>query len=61
MVLATLAAWALVRFVFESSFTVPWTAFGLLAAAILAVTTLTGLWNSGEVLRRTPLEVLRTE
>lgn len=61
MVLATLAAWALVRFVFESSFTVPWGAFGLLAAAILAVTTLTGLWNSGEVLRRTPLEVLRTE
>ncbi len=61
MVLATAAAWALVRFVFDSAFTVPWGAFSLLAAAILAVTTLTGLWNSGEVLRRTPLEVLRTE
>lgn len=61
MVMSTAAAWGIIHFVFESSFSVPWTSLLTLAATILVLTIGTGLWNSGEALRKTPLEVLRTE
>ena len=60
-VLAGGAGWALSRFVFESRFTLPlWPMLGL-AAGLVGLTTLVGLWNSLDVLERPPLEVLRAE
>ena len=61
LILSTLAAWALARFVFEGSFTVPLASFSTLALSIVALTVAVGLANSVEVVRRTPLEVLREE
>ncbi len=60
-ILAGGAGWALAHFVFESRFTLPlWPMLGL-AAGLVTLTTLVGLWNSLDVLERPPLEVLRAE
>ncbi|HXG44455.1 MAG TPA: FtsX-like permease family protein [Gemmatimonadales bacterium] len=59
--LAAAGGWALVRFVFDVPFALPWTAFGGLALVLVALTVGTGLWSSVEVFRRTPMEVLRAE
>jgi putative ABC transport system permease protein len=59
--LAALAAWALAHFVFEGSFTVPFAGMSALAAGIVALTVVVGLANSLDVVRRTPLEILREE
>jgi putative ABC transport system permease protein len=57
--LAAAAGWALARFLFETGFAVPGTAFAGLAAAVTALTVGVGVGNSLEVLRRPPLAVLR--
>jgi putative ABC transport system permease protein len=59
--LATAAGWALVRFVFEGSFTLPGLELAALLASVLALTIVVGLGGSTEVWRRPPLEVLRAE
>jgi putative ABC transport system permease protein len=59
--LATAAAWALVRFVFESEFALPGPGLAALVAAVVALTVAVGLAGSTEVWRRPPLEVLRAE
>jgi putative ABC transport system permease protein len=59
--LASLAGWGLVRYAFESRFALPVLPLGALVAGIVGLTLAVGLWGSREVLRRTPLEVLRTE
>jgi putative ABC transport system permease protein len=51
--LAVLAAWALAVWVFEVGFGA--------AALVTALTAAIGVFNSREVLRRSPLEVLRAE
>jgi putative ABC transport system permease protein len=61
LTLSTLAAWALARFVFEGSFTVPLASLSALALSIVGLTVAVGLANSVDVVRRTPLEVLREE
>jgi len=61
LVLATAAAWALARFVFDGRFTLPLLPFTGLGAAVVALTVVVGLANSRDVLRRPPLEVLRAE
>ncbi|PYQ15941.1 MAG: permease [Acidobacteria bacterium] len=61
LLLATVAAWALVRFVFESRFSLPATSLTLTALAVVTLTVLVGLWTSAEMVRKPPLEVLRTE
>jgi putative ABC transport system permease protein len=61
LVLAGIAGWALARFVFEGSFTLPMGPFAGLGAAVVLLTVTVGLANSREVLRRPPLEVLRAE
>jgi putative ABC transport system permease protein len=61
LLLAGFAAWALARFVFESSFTVPVGSMGVLAAGVVTLTLGVGLANSLDVVRRTPLEILREE
>lgn len=59
--LALAAGWALARFTFESPFVVPAGALALLAAIVSLGTVAVGLLNSLDAVRRTPLEVLRTE
>jgi putative ABC transport system permease protein len=59
--LAAIAGWALVHFVFEIPFAIPWTGFAGLALVLVGLTVATGLWSSLEVFRKTPMEVLRVE
>jgi putative ABC transport system permease protein len=60
-VLAGVAAWALARFFFEGTFALPVGPLAALSLSIVLLTVMIGLANSREVLRRTPLEVLREE
>jgi putative ABC transport system permease protein len=59
--LASVAAWALARWVFEGRFSLPAAPLAALTLGVVTLTVLVGLLNSREVIRRTPLEVLRTE
>jgi putative ABC transport system permease protein len=59
--LATAAGWALMKYTFEIRFTMPWSTLAGLAASLALLTVVVGLLNSRDVLRRTPLEVLRSE
>jgi len=61
VVLATIAGWALARWVFESPFHLPAPALAGLTLLLVALTLIVGLWNSAEVLKRAPLAVLREE
>jgi putative ABC transport system permease protein len=61
LLLATLAAWALAHFVFEASFSLPFSGLGWLALGVVTLTTVVGLANSREVVRRSPLQLLREE
>jgi putative ABC transport system permease protein len=61
LVLAAAAGWALARFVFEGSFSLPLAPMSGLILSIVALTVIVGLANSRDVVRRTPLEVLRDE
>jgi putative ABC transport system permease protein len=61
VVLAVIAGWALARFVFENAFALPVAPLTALALGIVALTVVVGVANSREVVRRTPLEVLRDE
>jgi putative ABC transport system permease protein len=61
LVLATASGWALTRFVFDGRFTLPVGPFTLLGLCVVALTVAVGLANSRDVLRRPPLEVLRSE
>ena len=59
--LSTGAAWALARWVFEDTFRVPAGPLAALTVGVVALTVAVGLANSREVIRRTPLEILRQE
>ena len=59
--LAVLAAWALAVFLFEASFGPAVLPLLGLAALVTALTAIIGLFNSRDVLRLSPLEVLRAE
>jgi putative ABC transport system permease protein len=59
--LAGVAGWALAHFFFEGRFALPVASLSGLSLAIVLLTVIVGLANSHEVLRRTPLEVLREE
>ena len=61
VVLASVATWAITRWIFESSFSLPGAALAALATAVVMLTLLVGFWNSLEVVNRTPLEVLRND
>ncbi|MGH7701621.1 MAG: ABC transporter permease, partial [Gemmatimonadales bacterium] len=60
-ILATAAGWALMKYLFESRFTPVWLGLGGLGLGVVALTVLVGVWSSADVLRKTPLEVLRAE
>jgi putative ABC transport system permease protein len=59
--LALVTGWALLRFVFDQGFSVPVFPLVGLAAAVVGLTLLVGLWGSTDVYRRTPAEVLRAD
>jgi putative ABC transport system permease protein len=59
--LSATAAWALARWVFEGRFSPQPVPLGGLVLGVVALTVVVGLVNSREVIRRTPLEVLRGE
>jgi len=59
--LSAAGGWVLMKWVFEVPFSVPWAGFAGLAAVLVLLTVVTGLWNSLDVFRRTPMEVLRAE
>jgi putative ABC transport system permease protein len=61
LILAAAAGWALARFVFEGTFSLPLMPMTALTLGIVALTVVVGLANSRDVVRRTPLEVLREE
>jgi putative ABC transport system permease protein len=61
LVLAAAAGWAVARFLFDSSFSLPLLPMSVLTLAVVLLTVIVGLANSREVVRRTPLEVLREE
>ncbi|MGH7592840.1 MAG: ABC transporter permease, partial [Gemmatimonadales bacterium] len=55
------AGWALATWVFDTPFVLPLASMAGLAAGLIVLTTIVGLWNSLDVLSRPPLEVLRAE
>ncbi len=59
LLLATSAAWALSRFVFEATFSFPLAAVTCMILGVILLTALVGLANTRQVVRRTPLDVLR--
>ncbi len=59
--LSAAAAWALAKWVFEGRFSPQPLSLALLIAGVVTLTVVVGLLNSREVIRRTPLEVLRGE
>lgn len=61
VVLASVAGWALARWVFESRFTLPALELAGLTLLLVGLTLAIGLWNSAEILKRAPLAVLREE
>lgn len=60
IVLSSVAGWALARWVFEARYDLPLAALSGLTGLLVGITLLVGLWSSAEVLKRPPLEVLRT-
>jgi putative ABC transport system permease protein len=60
-VLSAAAAWALAKWVFEGRFSPQPIPLAALVLGVVALTVVVGLANSREVIRRTPLEVLRGE
>lgn len=61
IVLSAGAGWALAKWVFEARYDLPIGALTGLTALLVALTLLVGLWSSAEVLKRPPLEILRTD
>jgi putative ABC transport system permease protein len=61
LALAAIAGWALARFVFEGPFSLPLWPMSALALMIVTLTVIVGLANSRDVIRRTPLQVLRED
>lgn len=59
--LATVAGWALARWIFQTGFVFPWAPNLALAGGLVCLTLVVGLHGSLDVLRRPPLEVLRND
>lgn len=61
IVLSATAGWALAKWVFEARYDLPIAALSGLTGLLVLVTLLVGLWSSAEVLKRPPLEILRSD
>jgi putative ABC transport system permease protein len=58
--LSYFAAWAISYFVFDTVFVPNFVNIGLLFLAVMSLTLLFGLLNSGDIYRRSALEVIRS-
>ncbi len=61
VVLASIAGWALAKWLFKQPFSLPALQLSGLTLLLLILTLSVGLWNSAEILKRSPLAVLREE
>ena len=61
LLLALIAGWALLRFLFEAPFAAPPLALATLSAAVVLVTAAVGAWSARDVFGHTALESLRAE
>ena len=61
VVLSSGAGWLLSKFLFKTSYALPYPALATLLGATVVLTVGIGLGNSLDILRRTPLDVLRTD
>lgn len=61
VVLASVAGWALAKWVFKAPFDLPGAELGGLTLLLVGLTLTVGLWNSAEILKRAPLAILREE
>ncbi|MEZ4456431.1 MAG: FtsX-like permease family protein [Gemmatimonadales bacterium] len=61
IVLSSVAGWALAKWVFDAPYDLPIASLSGLTALLVALTLMVGLWSSAEVLKRPPLEILRTD
>ncbi|MBX2891133.1 MAG: FtsX-like permease family protein [Saprospiraceae bacterium] len=59
--LSVAGAWALAKFAFKIPFEANWVPLGITFLSITFITVVIGLFNSREVVRKPPLEVLRQE
>jgi putative ABC transport system permease protein len=59
--LSLAASWALAKYSFDASFSPRWEPMALLSSVVCLLTVLIGLFNSREVLNKSPLEVLGRE
>jgi putative ABC transport system permease protein len=59
--LASMAGWAVSRFLFDGTFRLPALPLTALMLLVVGLTVLVGLANSRDVVRRPPLEVLRQD
>ncbi|MEM1215776.1 MAG: FtsX-like permease family protein [Bacteroidota bacterium] len=59
--IAVLASWALTTLELELTYYVPWSALALIFILVVGIIVAIGLLNSQEVIRKSPLEVLRRE
>ena len=59
VILAAIAGWLLVRFVFEFPYDVPWSELLVIAIVVTVLAAVLGMLNSREALRSTPLAALR--
>ena len=59
--IALAGSWFLAKYELELDFYVPWNAIIVIFFLVVSIITLVGLFNSREVLRKSPLEVLRRE
>jgi putative ABC transport system permease protein len=59
--LSLIGSWALAKFSFDMKFTFSWIPVGFIFLSVTALTILTGVLNSLSILKKPPLEILRTE
>ena len=59
--IALVSSWLLASFQLELTFYVPWLAIGVIFVLVVVIIVVIGLLNSRDVLRKSPLEVLRRE
>ena len=59
IVLALIGSFFLAKYVFELDFVLNWTPIIGILIFIVALTTIIGLWNSKDVVQKSPLEILR--
>jgi putative ABC transport system permease protein len=61
LALSLVAGWALLRFLFDSPFTLPAAPLAAFSLGLVALTAAVGAWSARDVFSRPPLEALRAE